>query len=85
MHTIDDSSYGADGMRLADVNADGNPDLVVPWEEGGLVRVYLHPGKENVKNHWPMVTVGRVASPEDAVLVDLDQDGAMDVVSIFEG
>ncbi len=85
MHTIDDSSHGADGARLADVNADGYPDLAVPWEEGGVIRVYLHPGTEDVKNRWPMVTVGQVASPEDAVFVDLDQDGAMDVVSSCEG
>jgi hypothetical protein len=31
------------------------------------------------------VTVGRVRSPEDAVLVDLDGDGAWDVVSCCEG
>jgi hypothetical protein len=31
------------------------------------------------------VTVGQVAAPEDAVFVDLDQDGAMDVVSCCEG
>ena len=31
------------------------------------------------------MTVGEVASPEDAVLVDLDSDGRMDVVSSCEG
>ena len=70
-HTIDNSSQGADGVRLEDVNTDGLPDLVTPWEEGGLVRVYIHPGAAKVNRPWPHVTVGHVASPEDAVFVDI--------------
>lgn len=84
-HTIDNVSRGADGARLADVNGDGLPDLVTPWEEGGIVRVCLHPGSMESESPWPAVTVGRVASPEDAVFVDLDADGRMDVVSSCEG
>lgn len=84
-HTIDATSRGADGARLMDVNGDGRTDLVTPWEEGGLIRVYLHPGSEKVSRPWPSVTVGRVRSPEDAVFVDLDKDGNVDVVSCCEG
>ncbi len=84
-HAIDDSSRGADGVRLADVNGDGLLDIATGWEEGGLVRVYLHPGHAQAREKWPSVTVGRVKSPEDAVFVDLDGDGAMDVVSSCEG
>ena len=76
-HTIDNGSRGADGVRLADVNQDGLPDLVTPWEEGGIVRVYLHPGVKLVKQPWPSVTVGKVASPEDALFVDLSEDAGM--------
>lgn len=83
-HVIDNTSTGADGVRVADVNNDGNLDLVSGWEEGGLVRVYLHPGQEEVTRPWPAVTVGKVGSPEDAVLVDLDQDGVFDVISSTE-
>ena len=84
-HTIDRSSRGADGVRLADVNGDGLPDITTGWEEGGVVRVYVNPGPNRTKRSWPAVTVGRVASPEDAVFVDLDGDGATDVVSSCEG
>ena len=84
-HTIDASSRGADGVRLADANADGLPDIATAWEEGGSIRVYLNPGPARVRQTWPKVEVGRVGSPEDAVLVDLDGDGAMDVVSSCEG
>lgn len=84
-HTIDDSSRGADGVRLADVNGDGLMDIATGWEEGGIVRAYLHPGRGKERTAWPAVTVGEVKSPEDAVFVDLDGDGAQDVVSSCEG
>ncbi len=84
-HTIDDSSKGADGVRLADANGDGLMDIATGWEEGGVVRAYLHPGRGKEKQKWPAVTVGKVKSAEDAVFADLDGDGAMDVVSSCEG
>lgn len=84
-HTIDASSRGADGARLADVNADGLMDIVTGWEEGGRIRVCVNPGPDRTRAPWPAVTVGEVRSPEDAVLVDLNGDGVLDVVSSCEG
>ncbi len=84
-HTIDDSSRGADGVRLADVDGNGLPDVITGWEEGGVVRVCFHPGADQVRQRWPAVTVGRAPSPEDAFAVDLDRDGSPDVVSCHEG
>jgi hypothetical protein len=84
-HTIDNSSDGADGVRLADVNSDGLKDIVTGWEEGGITRVYQHPDHDQVKQPWPAVTVGRTPSVEDAVFADLDGDGAVDVVTSCEG
>lgn len=84
-HVVDASSQGADGVRLMDVNGDGLQDIATAWEEGGVIRAYLHPGPSKAKGAWPKVTVGTVASGEDAVFVDLDSDGAMDVVSACEG
>ena len=84
-HTIDNSSRGADGVRVADVNGDGHPDFTTGWEEGGIIRVTVNPGPAKVREKWPAVTVGKVSSPEDAVFVDLDGDGAHDVVSSCEG
>ncbi|MCC2667760.1 MAG: repeat domain in Vibrio, Colwellia, Bradyrhizobium and Shewanella, partial [Armatimonadetes bacterium] len=71
-------------MRLADANGDGLPDIVTGWEQGGVVRVYLHPGPAKSQELWPAVTAGQAPGVEDAVLVDLDRDGAVDVVSCAE-
>ena len=85
MHIIDNTSRGADGVRLKDINKDGLPDIATGWEEGGVIRTYLNPGPKKVKQPWPHTEVGKVKSPEDAVFTDLDGDGAVDVVSSCEG
>lgn len=84
-HAIDDTSQGADGAKLGDIDGDGLLDIVTGWEEGGEVRVYRNPGPKEVRKPWPRVTVGRVGSPEDAIFVDFDGDGRLDVVSCCEG
>ena len=89
-HTIDASSadegkLGADGVRLADANEDGLPDIVTGWENGDAIRVCLNPGPAKAKLPWPAVTVGRVAGAEDAVFADLDADGNLDVLTSTEG
>lgn len=85
LHIIDNSSRGADGVRLADVNGDGLMDITTGWEQGGITKAYLHPGFDHVRKQWPAVTVGQTPSVEDAAFVDLDNDGGVDVVSSCEG
>ncbi len=85
MHVIDNTSEGADGVRLADINGDGLPDIATGWEEGNSIRAYLNPGPPHAKEAWPRVVVGTVGAPEDAVFADMDGDGAIDVVSCSEG
>jgi len=84
-HTIDNTSQGADGVRLADVNGDGRLDIATGWEEGGVVRIYVCPEPDSVRKPWPMTEVATVAAPEDAVFADVDADGHLDVVSCCEG
>lgn len=84
-HTIDDSSRGADGVKLMDFNGDGLPDIVTGWEQGGVARLCLHPGHAKARQPWPAVTVGPAPNVEDAAPMDLDGDGAAEVVSCCEG
>ncbi|MDB4474719.1 VCBS repeat-containing protein [Opitutaceae bacterium] len=84
-HAIDNSSLGADGVRSADVNGDGLSDLVAGWEQGGVSRIYLMQRDGVARPDWKMIEVGVAPAVEDALLVDLDQDGAVDVVSSTEG
>jgi hypothetical protein len=81
-HTIDDSSLGADGTKFADVNKDGQMDLISGWEEGGVSRIYLHP--KNPKDKWSYI---ELPSPdvEDAFVADLNNDGYMDLITLSEG
>ena len=85
LHIIDGSSKGADGVKLADANKDGLLDIATGWEQGEMTRVYLNPGYKKADRPWPAVTAGLSPSAEDAVFVDLDDDGALDVVSSCEG
>ena len=84
-HVIDSSFSGADGVRLADVSNDNLMDIATGWEEGGYTKVYVHPGYNLVKQKWPSVIVGKTPDVEDAVFIDIDNDGRIDVVSSTEG
>ena len=84
LHVVDNSVKGPDGTKLADFNRDGLPDIVTGWESAGITRLYLHPGIDKVKELWPAVTVGKTTKAEDALPVDLDGDGAIDIVSSCE-
>ena len=84
-HVIDNSLSGADGVKLADINNDGRLDIVTGWEEGGITKLYLQPDKKSIKEKWPVVVVGKTPNVEDAVFVDMNNDGKPDVVSCTEG
>ncbi len=84
-HLIDSSSRGADGVRAADVNGDGLPDLVVGWEQGGITRIYLSSRAGQTRPAWRAVTAGKTPDVEDGVFFDADGDGVLDVISSTEG
>ena len=92
-HTIDNTSLGADGVRSAEVNGDGLPDLVASWEQGGIARAYIMQRVAGGQPGWKTVTVGRAPDVEDALFFDMngdmngdaDGDGTFDVISSTEG
>ncbi|MDA0350403.1 MAG: VCBS repeat-containing protein [Verrucomicrobia bacterium] len=86
VHVIDSGLSGGDGVRLMDVDNDGDQDLAVGWEQGGATRMYLNPGPNSkVKEKWPSIDVGVTPDVEDAMFADVDGDGRVDVVSCSEG
>ena len=85
-HAIDSGMSGCDGVRLADVDNDGDLDLAVGWEQSGGTRLYFNPGTgPDVRDKWPAIDVGAAPNVEDAMIADIDADGRMDIVSCTEG
>lgn len=82
MHTIDSSSFGADGTKLFHVNEDNFLDVICGWEQGNVARLYINPA--NVELDWPFVEVP-APQVEDALLADLDDDGFADIITLSEG
>lgn len=80
IHTIDSTLYGADGVRTMDFNGDALPDLISGGEEYGATRVYLNRGDQQFE-------VMEFPSPqvEDALAVDIDQNGQMEILTFSEG
>jgi hypothetical protein len=86
-HTLDDTLTGADGVRSADVDGDGDEDLIVSWEESGTVRIYENPGASRtaLTSAWSYVSFSSgLSNVEDAGLADLDGDGRLDFVAATE-
>lgn len=88
MHTIAPGSaafWGADGVRLGDIDGDGDLDAVTGSESSAATFVFFNPGPgAAVTSAWQSVQVGNTPDVEDAFFVDLDGDGRLDVVSSQE-
>lgn len=82
MHIIDNTSRGADGTKLIDANGDGHLEIVTGWEQGNLAQMYINPG--DLSEHWPYVEVS-APNVEDALPIDLDGDGSIDLVTTYDG
>jgi len=83
MHTIDDQYEGADGVDSADIDADGDMDLVVGWEESGRAMLYENPGPQHVLEQWRRTDISAsfdVSKIEDARFADFDGDKQVDAI-----
>jgi hypothetical protein len=81
--------YGSSGLTVADLNRDGRPDIVAtngdgfgpsatpgprPWHG---VQWFENRGEGNFQHH----RIGLLPGAYSPICVDLDQDGAMDVIA----
>ena len=79
--TIYSGPLGADGVSALDIDGNGLLDSAAPWEQSHVLTVSIHPGYKYARTTpWPTVTVAALAGAEDAVLADVDGDGAVDVI-----
>lgn len=81
MHVIDNTSFGSDGTKVYDVNGDGFEDIVCGWEQGHVARLYINPQNNGA---WKFMEMP-APDVEDAIMVDLDGDTSMDMVTFSEG
>ncbi|MFK7849225.1 MAG: FG-GAP repeat domain-containing protein [Rhodothermales bacterium] len=74
------TSGPATTISVADINGDGNPDLVVPYRDVGQSHVYLGDGAGNFDKSVPFGPAD--ASFRSAVALDLNRDDMLDLVAI---
>jgi hypothetical protein len=82
---------GADGVNVADVDYDGDLDVVTGWEESKNAFIYFNPlvntleisSTETCRGQWPLVDVSggfTTTDVEDVTFGDLDADGVIDSI-----
>lgn len=75
---------GGDDIELADIDRDGDLDLVAPWAEKAHLYWFENPGAERVmiSASWRYHRIGGGEKGlKDVAVIDLDGDGNIDVVS----
>lgn len=86
MHTISPHSFcdGADGTNMADVDGDGDLDIVTACEQGGKVILAKNDG---CAASWTIIQMPgpTLSGPEDARFGDVDGDGDLDIVEAESG
>jgi len=65
--------------RIQDVNADGDPDLVIRWSNAHTIRYYMNNGSGNFTPDFELPGVWNNAW--ELVTTDIDNDGDMDLIA----
>ncbi len=76
----DPLDHGPDGVTIRDFDADGLPDVLVPYEQGGYSRIYFHPGPGEASQQSRWTFIEFPFGGEDNGAGDLDQDGHVDAI-----
>jgi len=79
--TISTTTNGARSVQPADMDGDGDFDLVTASELDSNVRVLVNDGRQNFRE----IIIGSVAFATSVSLVDMDADGDMDILAAAYG
>jgi hypothetical protein len=82
LYTIDNSFFGADGVRVIERNG-SVINLLSVWEESGLTCLYSP--KKNLNLKWNRVIVGKTPNVEDAIFIDDNKGHNCMIMSFCEG
>jgi hypothetical protein len=83
-HTILDSAAGAQAVFAADLDGDGDTDVLSASSEDDTVRWHENDGSPGIGG-WTIRTVATVAGASSIFAADIDGDGHIDVVSASPG
>jgi hypothetical protein len=77
---IGNAFWGFQGIAIGDVDADGLEDLYVSQQAGLPNRLFLHQSDGTVVDHTRKSRTGYLENTASALILDMDNDGAQDLV-----
>jgi len=77
---IGNAFWGFQGVAIGDVDADGLEDLYVSQQAGLPNRLFLHRSDGTVVDHTRKSRTGYLENTASALILDMDNDGAQDLV-----
>jgi hypothetical protein len=82
----DEATYkGAEDIDMADFNADGHLDIIMPASDDGGINIFLGDGRgTNEGWHWHDSALPKTSFAKRASFVDINGDGFLDVLASAE-
>lgn len=77
---IDENQPETRTVRVADIDADGRPDILGTTSRGNLLAWYGNTGEPGKPPAWKKHIISTAAAPIHGQVVDMDGDGDLDVV-----
>ena len=78
--SLTNTAEGVFSVNGADLNGDGSPDILLTQRDDNIVSWYENSGSDTFQNIQTIGSGITVRGPSDAIAVDMDGDGDLDVV-----